>query len=420
MIRIASALFLIALLACPCSALFYADGTFNPADWQLTEVDSDVAACSPSTPPGCNPGDMPSSTGPCGCTIVQQIMSGGFGDGGAFRRIGIILNASTDYAQVTAINLRALSTGDTYNPRSSGALTSIDYFEDAEVLSGTGAGEATGLALRQNNTIYIVAGLDAGDATWTHKVMLGITPGTQGFLQVGAGTPLDFDGSGAEPDATIEFGFFRAISSSPHVGGPVGMATAGIDNWRVVLNKPCTADADCDDGDSCTMDQCISGTCQRTPIAGCGTASTTTTTLPGCTTAADCDDGDRCTEDGCAADHTCTHALGAGCPGIMCEVNRAIALLSGPICGADPVRAKIAAALKKKVTVLGSRACHADKATKAARFEKLVAKARALIPVADALIDARVTKHKLTSSCGTALKGLLANLGAILPTSPGL
>jgi hypothetical protein len=310
-----------------------------------------------------------------------------------------------------------LRTGDTYNPRSSGALTSIDYFEDAKVISGTGAGEATGLALRQNNTIFIAAGLLAGEAAWTPKEKLGITPGD--FLQLGAGSPLDFDGSGPEPDATIEFGFFRAISSPPG-GGSQGMETAGIDNWRVVLNKACTTDADCDDGYPCTTDRCVSGACQRTPIAGCPSTSTTTTTLPGCTSSANCDDGDSCTQDVCAADHRCTHTLAAGCAGITCEVKRAIALLTGSICGADPVSAKIAAVLTRKISLLGSRACHADKATKAARFEKLVAKARALIPVADALIDARVAKHKLTANCGTVLKGLLANLGAVVPTAPGM
>jgi hypothetical protein len=47
------------------------------------------------------------------------------------------------------------------------------------------------------------------------------------------------------------------------------------------------------------------------------------------------------------------------------------------------------------------------------------AKAKALIPLADAAIDTRVAKHKLTVTCGATLKTFLANLAQVVPTSPG-
>ena len=51
----------------------------------------------------------------------------------------------------------------------------------------------------------------------------------------------------------------------------------------------CCSDADCEDGDTCTLDRCgEDGTCQPPEVL-------------------DCDDDDDCTTDGCSADGACTH-----------------------------------------------------------------------------------------------------------------
>ncbi len=50
----------------------------------------------------------------------------------------------------------------------------------------------------------------------------------------------------------------------------------------------CTVNADCDDKDPCTLEQCLpDGTCKHDPIFGC------------CQSLADCDDGSDCTTDAC-------------------------------------------------------------------------------------------------------------------------
>ncbi len=49
----------------------------------------------------------------------------------------------------------------------------------------------------------------------------------------------------------------------------------------------CTVPADCNDGNMCTTDDCVSDTCSNTPIPGC------------CATALDCDDSNPCTDDSC-------------------------------------------------------------------------------------------------------------------------
>jgi len=55
----------------------------------------------------------------------------------------------------------------------------------------------------------------------------------------------------------------------------------------------CT-DAQCNDGDACTIDRCAGGTCIHLPTPGC------------CHTDAECNDGDACTIDNCAGG-TCIH-----------------------------------------------------------------------------------------------------------------
>ncbi len=60
----------------------------------------------------------------------------------------------------------------------------------------------------------------------------------------------------------------------------------------------CVADADCDDANPCTADTCTAGACGHAPVAGC------------CLTDADCDDANTCTADTCdATTHTCQHAV---------------------------------------------------------------------------------------------------------------
>jgi len=65
----------------------------------------------------------------------------------------------------------------------------------------------------------------------------------------------------------------------------------------------CADDSACDDGDFCTPDHCVQQVCQfGAPVEGC------------CNTADQCDDGNDCTFDDCAL-HKCTHVpdKNAGC-----------------------------------------------------------------------------------------------------------
>jgi hypothetical protein len=63
----------------------------------------------------------------------------------------------------------------------------------------------------------------------------------------------------------------------------------------------CAADSDCDDGDACTDDACVAGTCETVPFVDC------------CAADADCDDADTCTDDSCTVDGTCENVPEIGC-----------------------------------------------------------------------------------------------------------
>jgi hypothetical protein len=60
--------------------------------------------------------------------------------------------------------------------------------------------------------------------------------------------------------------------------------------------EECLVDDDCDDGNACTVDECVNLVCVNTPITDC---------VP-CSQPADCDDGNACTIDECP-DGTCSH-----------------------------------------------------------------------------------------------------------------
>jgi hypothetical protein len=90
----------------------------------------------------------------------------------------------------------------------------------------------------------------------------------------------------------------------------------------------CTADTECDDNYECTTDSCIAGTCTYDPLPGCcqfniecddGNDCTTDVCIANqcayqpeagaagcCVVVADCDDGDECTQEKCV-DSTCQY-----------------------------------------------------------------------------------------------------------------
>ena len=82
-----------------------------------------------------------------------------------------------------------------------------------------------------------------------------------------------------------------------------GYGRIDVINSLSLVGPQCEVPADCDDGDLCTTDTCVDGTCHRTPL--------------------DCDDGDACTTDTCVAG-TCDNTPISCSPGETCNENNGL------------------------------------------------------------------------------------------------
>ncbi|MEE9295813.1 MAG: plastocyanin/azurin family copper-binding protein [Phycisphaerae bacterium] len=97
---------------------------------------------------------------------------------------------------------------------------------------------------------------------------------------------LTFDAAflAAKPMPGNVYPYFCIVHASVNMVGSITVQAGG-----------CTTHSDCDDGDACTQDVCVSGNCQNNAIEGC------------CVTDGECDDTNPCTTDACvnnACDHT--------------------------------------------------------------------------------------------------------------------
>lgn len=106
--------------------------------------------------------------------------------------------------------------------------------------------------------------------------------------------------------------------------GPLVVSAQTQSGDIVISGTPVCVPADCNDGNLCTQDQCVSGTCQHTLIVcNDGISCTVDSCNPasGCAITPDnglCSDGDVCTQDICAAGSGCANppvlpACGNGC-----------------------------------------------------------------------------------------------------------
>ena len=94
----------------------------------------------------------------------------------------------------------------------------------------------------------------------------------------------------------------------------------------------CTNDADCDDRNLCTVNECSLGRCITEPIF-CSEGETCVDGFCGeCVGALDCDDGDPCTEDSCI-NRNCQSTSIACSDGVFCN---GFESCSGGVCQSGP------------------------------------------------------------------------------------
>jgi len=92
-----------------------------------------------------------------------------------------------------------------------------------------------------------------------------------------SGTETCVSWPGGSLDSEYEW-FVKVSDATSTTTGP---------RWTFVGNGQCGFDPDCDDGNTCTQNSCVSQACFTLPIPGC------------CDTDADCDDDNACTDDIC-------------------------------------------------------------------------------------------------------------------------
>lgn len=181
----------------------FLDSTFNNTDWQSETITS----------------------GKGGTVAVQQ--RDARGEVGSFQEITNTVHQASKGVNSDVLGLH-WRVGAIYDPQAQGAITAIDYSEDAILIYGFGQGQAAGLALSQNQQIYLpVSRLITPEPSWTHKELNDLQ--AQDFVAMGTTDQHpDFSATGAP----IQFGFFRANTTTNAQYSII----SGIDNWSASIN----------------------------------------------------------------------------------------------------------------------------------------------------------------------------------------
>ncbi len=187
----------------------FSDAVFNIADWQLVTEQQG------------NGGSLSFSQEPTG------------GDIDEYMRITLTVNAAPSNSAVGGIFMHKNAI---YDPAQNGAIQTVDYSESSIMLSGWGDGQATGLAIRQNDRIYYAGystsnrGLGyANTLGWTQNSFTGLTSSDFGRPFGPPDEHPDF----SETATPLQFGFYR-LNSTPSFSYSI---EAGIDNWSVTIHN---------------------------------------------------------------------------------------------------------------------------------------------------------------------------------------
>jgi hypothetical protein len=366
----------------------FSDGTFDDANWSFVTF---VRGNGGSVEAGQDAGGNPPPS----------------------RRIRITVSNSPPapaFSAVLGAHFNALATWD---PQARGPIATVDFLEDASLLQGFGDGQATGLAIRQNGMVYIRQAGTTPDAAWTRKESLNVA--ATGVVEI-------FDGgsnNASHPDfaagGAIEFGYYRADSTSPGANGY--QILAAIDNWTVRVNTPCATAAECDYGDACVVGECQAGVCHATAKA-CddGDACTDDACVAGACafTPVACDDGVSCTHDACAAG-ACQSTVDFA--SIDAVIDQLLGVIATPPCS-DDIPKKLGRKLEKKLRKAQKKLANADGATKAKLIANLLGRADSLLALAQTLLAGAQATGLVSAPCATALSDLLTDVSGCVSALP--
>ena len=183
----------------------FSDGTFLDADWSVTTETINLG----------------------GTVTGNQVATGG--SPGAYRRIVNTLNSAAGQPFSNTVYGFHARAGATFDPATSGPISSIDYSESSIRLAN--GVQACGLALKQGGVIYYGPAFLTPTPfnLWVPTSQTGLAASAFDALAPGVQNP-NFTVAGAP----IQLGFYRANSTS--VGGDGSSPTGGIDNWTVTVH----------------------------------------------------------------------------------------------------------------------------------------------------------------------------------------
>lgn len=160
-----------------------------------------------------------------GYQTTNQETSGGHPE--AYWSFHIRLNAANPNDRSTVYGFHGYHV-NVYDPQAARAISSIDYSQDAVMLTSNEA--RFGPAVRQNGHMYIYVGWIVGTSTWTHLSVSGLTAQDFGLVDDASIHP-DFSTTGS----SLEVGFFTGASTG--IGGNGSSVDGGIDNWSFVIHE---------------------------------------------------------------------------------------------------------------------------------------------------------------------------------------
>ncbi len=204
------------------------------------------------------------------------------------------------YTCVSAFDPLHTTVSTDFTPFSPGTDTLFTVFAGDPLFGGNG--------LTQGN-VDGSCSIDGADAL-TVTGLVGTNYGTGDTTCSTPAPHADFNGDGVV-DAIDE----GSVSTG------LGASSTGCCESPTVCNGECTSDADCDDGNDCTVEPCTNGLCVYAPVpagTACGDPSDTECDAPDtCEATSGCrahwrygpcsDDGNSCTKDVCF-DGLCTHS----------------------------------------------------------------------------------------------------------------
>lgn len=180
----------------------FQDGTFNPADWSVSQVYTSGNGGSGSG------AQMAGGGNPGSCWVTTH-------------------NMATNPARIALFHARA---GATFNPATQGVINSINFSMDIRTISDPNGygGQHAGLAVRQNSIVYVAPFVGNGSMSWLTRSQSALT----------AGNFTEYDGPG-HPDFTLggapmQFGFLTG-NHNPPGGAPASQTHVAYDNWSMSL-----------------------------------------------------------------------------------------------------------------------------------------------------------------------------------------